>query len=336
VKLFALLLISSPISIIAQDPNQNGIRMGRPQTVFLVEPAQRTTLVDFLAKLRRESGGRDLQLDSLDLTDDGAGMILFPPMEPTPRADFETWVEGIGKQYLEGVNSGFSSIRRESARVLIERFVRDEFRHVYIRYAVSLEMLPESGTYRASFSEATTAAPPVLPAAWMVLAPSHDPVPQILRDGDIIPLELYGTATGQRLVEYLHVGQKSPVFRKEAAREIYTDVAEFSLDQPKFRINGVSQLVATREALHGPLLSIYVPGRGRFQVSLKARPGFLLAGEVAGDSLWFSENGNLFRLDTAERIAEAGSGTYRVYVQRDAGWTPTDQSGSQVLIATGK
>jgi hypothetical protein len=85
------------------------------------------------------------------------------------------------------------------------------------------------------------------------------------------------------------------------------------------------------------LLWFYLPGKGRFDLSFKPNPGFTLAGEVSGTSLVLQDDRNLLRLDSADRIAVAGSAIYRVYLRRDASWKPSNHElGSKAIISAGQ
>jgi hypothetical protein len=326
VKLVTLLSLSFLSQALAQSSGPNGVRIGAVQTVYMVEPGGAESLEDYVAKLSREAGGRDLELDSLNLTTDGS-KLLVPPSKPTARVDFETWVEGVGKQRAESVTSGFASTKRDPGKIIIERYVRDNFRQLYIRYSLIVEMRKDSGTYRASFGSSNAPVPAGLPSNWKVFTPNQYPTPQLLRDGDQIPLYLADGAAGPSLVEYIHFGQSLPIFRKEGARDVYSEDAEFNISEPKLRVNGVGSDLRSG-ALHGPLLWVFVPGQGRYEISFKPRSGFVFTGESSGTSLVFVTETNLLRLDSAERIAAAGSATYRVYARRDAAWIPPDPKDS--------
>jgi hypothetical protein len=328
------------LSAMAQTPGQNGLRVGGG-TVFLAEQGQGESLEEYRARLRRENGGVDVPLATLvaglvagGLTTDGSWIV--PPAQPAPRADFETWVEGIDRQYAESITTG-SQPERQAEKVIIQRWVRDNFRHLYIRYSLTLEMLPKAenaaGTYRATFGDSDAAIPKGIDADWKTLAPPEYPVAQIARDGDTIPLPLYiNQARGQRLIDYIHLGREAPVLRKDPPRDVYTDAPEFDISQPKFRLNGVEQvLTAPSDPSHGATLWIYVPDQGRFDLSFKPAPGFELAGEAWGNSLIFTIDRNLLRLEGAERIAAAGSAPYRIYVRKDTGKLPEGDRSRVVL-----
>jgi hypothetical protein len=330
------------LSAVAQTSGQNGLRVVGGQTVFLQETGQSYTTQEYLAQLRRENGGREPDLATLvntlarqNLTTDGSRIVVLSSQQ-TPRADFETWVEGIDRQYAESITTG-SQPERQTEKVVIQRWVRDNFRRLYIRYSVTLEILPDVGTYRATFGD-SDAAIPRLDADWKTLAPPEYPVPQIARDGDTIPLPLYiNQARGQRLIDYIHLGREAPVLRKDPPRDVYTDAPEFDISQPKFRLNGVEQvLTAPSDPSHGASLWIYVPDQGRFNLSFKPAPGFELAGEAWGNSLIFTIDRNLLRLEGAERIAAAGSAPYRIYVRKDTAPSeekpPEEKDRSRVVL----
>jgi hypothetical protein len=329
------------LSAVAQTPGQNGLRVGGV-TVFLAQQAQ-GSLEEYRARLRRENGGVDVPVATLIAALANAGIatngsrIGIPPAQPGPRADFETWVEGIDRQYAESITTDFE-VDKQADKVVIQRWVRDNFRRLYIRYSITLEMLPKAenaaGTYRMTFGDSDAAIPKGLDAEWKVVAPPEYPVAQMARDGDTIPLPLYiNRARGQRLIEYIHLGQQPPVSRKDAPRDVYTDAPEFDISQPKFRLNGVEQvLTAPSDPSHGASLWIYVPDQGRFNLSFKPAPDFELAGEAWGNSLIFTIHRNLLRLEGAERIAAAGSAPYRIYVRKDTAWLPEEKARSRVVL----
>jgi hypothetical protein len=322
---------------VAQTPGQNGLRVGGV-TVFLAEQAQ-GSLEEYRARLRRENGGVDVPVATLIAALANAGIatngsrIVIPTAQPGPRANFETWVEGIDRQYAESITTDFE-VDKQADKVVIQRWVRDNFRRLFIRYSVTLETLPDSGTYRATFGDSDAAIPKGIDPDWNVVAPPQYPVAQIARDGDMIPLPLYiNQARGQRLIEYIHLGQQPPVFRKDAPRDVYTDAPEFDISQPKFRVNGVEQvLTAPSDPFHGASLWIYIPDHGRFNLSFKPAPDFELAGEAWGNSLIFAIDRNLLRLEGAERIAAAGSAPYRIYVRKDTTGLPEEKDQSHVVL----
>ena len=292
-----ILLVLSPIAALAQTHGQNGIRIGGFQTVFFVDPAP------------------------------------VAPAQPTPRVDFETWVEGLDKEFAESVITG-SEIERQPGKVVVQRYLRDNFRRLNIRYSVILETLPETGTYRATFGVSNAEIPKGFNSDWKTLVPPRYPAPQIAKDGDTIPLELYlSPDSGHELMEYIHLGQQPPVLRSESPRDVYTDAPEFDISLPRLRMNGVGQeLSIPSESFHGPALWIYIPGQGRFDLSFKPASNFERCGEAFANSLIFASGEDLFMLEGAERIAAAGSAPYRIYGRKDAAWLPPEKDRSHALI----
>lgn len=318
-------------SLLAQSDNEHGVPASQLQVAYLVKfveltlPEPPASQGDFAAWTRRAMQLQDEALAKaggapLEVTLSGKKTIVAP-RTPAPRLTFETWSERLSRDYQESVFTGFNGFEWEGNRVIIQRFIRDNFRRVYIRYSIAAEKTPEG--YQLAFGAPGGPAPDDLPTSpgWKIIPPVQFPVPQLLDDGDIFPLELYTDArTGQRLVDYVHMlDQATMRTRKEPARDSYADDAELAVSQPSLKANG-SPLPSAADigAPHGQLLSIYIPGHGSYTVGLKPRPDFELAGEVSGNTLTFFSDRNFFRLDCGARIATAGSAAYNLYIRRDA------------------
>jgi hypothetical protein len=270
---------------------QYGTRIGQIQTVYLRDiPVTPGPTVPF--------GGpaRIGELPARETSGNPAG---------TPKAEFETWVEQRSKDYAESVLAGSTDIERAPEKATIHRFVRDNFRNLYLTYTLTFEPIPKTDTFRVTFADSAVPSP----------------VPQILRDGETIALTLAADArTGRRLTDYIRVGTGVMHSRTAVSRDVYAEDAELTLAQPRLRTNGVEQK-AERPAgkVSAPVVWVDIPGQGRYDLSFKPRAdqGFERAGEVAENSLVFSLGGNIFRIDCADRIA-TGSGTYNIYARRDS------------------
>jgi hypothetical protein len=245
-----------------------------------------------------------------------------------PSAAFETWAEQRFPDYVENTRTGFTEIERTAGKTTLRRFLLDDYRNLYVSYETTVETLPD-GTYRVSFGPSSSKPPRGL-SGWTVVSPAKYPLPQVMRDEDSIRLELYSNGaaehTTRKLVDYVHVGRPDRmILHTDVAHDSYAEDAELGLTQPRFRVNGLAQdAVANPDTIRGSALWLYVPGHGRYVLTLRAEAGFEGAGEVAGNSLMFmGADGNVFRIDTAERIA-AGSGIYVVHVLPDPGWEPAD------------
>jgi hypothetical protein len=353
VKLSEFILVFAAIPVAAQSTQQHGFRLGSSiafltQTPDLQEPARGGAFefenVEALkAMMENQESARLEWLANYDGADfpvaknpDGSVTPLVRAQKPS--AVFETWAGQKSTDYVESAKTGFTGIERLREKTILRRFVRDDIRKIYVSYAATVEALPD-GSYRVSFGPSSDDLPMDLrgKADWKALSPAKYPVPQIVTDEDSIPLELYSTGLSRKVVDFIHAGRPDRmVMRKEVAHDSYADDAELSVTQPRLRVNGVAQDAgATPETMRGSDLWIYVPGHGRFVLSQHAHPdlGFESAGEVAGSSLTFSAaDGNVFRIDTAERIA-SGSGSYTVYVLPDPGWLPADtQDRTRVMF----
>jgi hypothetical protein len=297
VKLAWVFAILLAIPAFAQAQTQYGTRVGQVQTAYLEDvPAAVASAVDISDRFR------EIVQSAHSL---GAPQLAIAPVPAGqgPRAEFETWVSQLSRDYAESVVTGITGIERDAGKATVHRFVRDNFRKVYLTYTMTFESIPGTQTFRVAFSDAAIPFP----------------VPQILRDGETIALDLaVDSRTGRRMVDYIRVGTGILKPRREVARNVYAEDAELTITQPRLRINGVEKESASLPAVSAPVVSIDIPGQGRFSLSLKPRSdlGFQMAGEVAENSLVFSYGGNTFRIDCADRIA-TGSGTYNVYARKD-------------------
>ena len=253
-----------------------------------------------------------------------------------PCAQFEVWVENLGADFSESVVGGLGGVEGDASKTTVQRFVRDNLRMVYASYSVTIEKLPQSPDYRVRFgvSNAPAAADLRTKPDWKVVSPAMFPAPQIMRDGDEVRIELFQSDRGAALVDYVRVGRQDKLKqRKQASRDSYAEDSEFTVSQPKVRVNGVSTAsIVLPETLRGGVLWIYIPGLGRYILSFLPHPEFNLAGEVEGNSLTVTAAGNIFRIECAERVA-AGGGAYNVYAGIDSTWTPADPADRSQFIA---
>jgi hypothetical protein len=266
------------------------------------------------------------------------GLTAAILLNQRPCVAFETWAEQSTSDFAESASTGVGGLERTEGKVVMQRFVRDSLRQIYASYTVTVETLPEEGTYRVSFGPPAPPVDMLGKADWKVFSPAKYPAPQIMRDEDSIRLVLYSNGTSRRVVDYIHAGrQERMVMRKDTPHDYYADDAELALTQPRLRVNGVANdnVAVMPETIRGPVLWVYVPGYGRYVLlpHAHAELGSEDTGEATGNSLTFTApDGNVFRIDTAERIA-AGSGTYTVHVMPDLGWIPADpQDRARVLI----
>jgi hypothetical protein len=326
--------LGSSIAFLSQDPNleqpaqAGGFFAENVEALKAMMEVQQRARLEWLANY----GGADFPLTK---NRDGSMAPLVRTQKPS--AVFETWTAQRSTDYAESAQTGFTGIERSEGKAMLRRFVRDDIRKIYVTYAATVETLAD-GAYRVSFGPSADELPRDLrgKADWQIAAPAKYPAPQIVKDEDLVGLELYATGT-RKLVDFIHAGRPDRmVLRKEVAHDSYADDAELTVTGPRLRVNGVAQEAgAMPETIRGSELWIYVPDHGRFVISLHAHPdlGFESSGEVTGGALTFwAADGSVFRIDTADRIT-SGSGTYTVYVLPDAGWMPADiQDRSRVMI----
>lgn len=245
--------------------------------------------------------------------------------------EFNAWVERLPADFAESVIGGAGISSQDTSRVTVERWVRDNFRNVYVSYAITIEKLPQ-GSYRVSFSNSHAPVPDEVTKSkrvvWKITAPPLFPLPQIFGEGDELRLELTAETNGPQLADYIHIGSPAAMpKRKEASRDSYAADSEFALAKPTLRVNGEARpAVNFPESLRGQVLWLYVPGQGRYILSFlpHSTSGFSKMGEVTGNLMTLiTSEGNVLRILSTDRIAPGG-GVYNVYGTRDPKWKPAD------------
>jgi hypothetical protein len=260
----------------------------------------------------------------------------------TPAADasapciqFQTWVERLPEDYAESVLGGLSGAERGTAKTTLQRFVRDNFRKIYVRYAITVEELRQ-GKYRVTLGDSNAALPAEVKADWKVASPARYPAAQTIEDGDELPLALMTTERGIELVDYIHIGRLEGIRKRaDAARDSYAEDAEFTLARPGLRVNGVTQeSMVFPETIRGEVMWLYVPGQGRYIVAFTrhADSGFEKVGDVSGNLMTLVIGGNILRIESLDRIAPGG-GVYNVYGTGDPAWEPADAKDRQLFMA---
>jgi hypothetical protein len=338
VKLAGFLGILIAVSAAAQSGFEHGHKIGSGIAYLEETSGTGGPEAQILANLRlqfAEVPGSSAQRPTIVNSSGSTATVVVVNQKPC--AAFETWAEQATSDFAESASTGVTAVERTPGKVVMQRFVRDNLRQIYASYTVTVETLPQE-SYRVSFGPPLPPTEMLGKADWKVLAPAKYPLPQTMKDEDSIRLEVYSNGTTRRVVDYIHVGrQDRMVFRKETPHDSYAEDAELAFTQPRLRVNGVeaNAVGVLPETTRGPLLWVYVPGHGRYVLSLQthAESGFEERGEVAGNTLTFTApDGNVFRIGTTERIAP-GSGTYAVHVLPDVDWMPADpQDRAQVTM----
>jgi hypothetical protein len=118
------------------------------------------------------------------------------------------------------------------------------------------------------------------------------------------------------------------------AREYSTEDAELHIQPARITINGTAEgHIGRVRAASGALVWIYVPGHGRYVLSLAPRTelGFAKAGEVRGDTVTFTAGKDQLRLDLTSAAAP-GETAYVLYLLHDAEWAPTAQGQGGLVL----
>jgi hypothetical protein len=263
---------------------------------------------------------------------------------------------GLTTSYHGRSNSGISYFNRT---------VMDSLKHEYFGYEVLLEE-QQQGTYRVTFGPLAATAMEMAamgaPARqWSLRTPAL-PESKIVHDGDVLSVALMAdAATGEKLIEDITVkpfsqqlppppmlvgttGAWQPGARRVptvegTARDFSVGDAEMRLTQPRLTINGAEESFTRSQAgparlssiplmrnATGSLVWFYVPGKGRYILSLVARPelDFKKAGEPRGGAIKFTLEKDTFILECPMEIAE-GHAPYNLYVLSDPLYEPTSQ-----------
>jgi hypothetical protein len=249
--------------------------------------------------------------------------------------------------------------RSSPGKSYFTRSVMDSLNHEYFGYEVLL-VEQQSGTYLATFGKlpissmeasATTAGSGLL-EQWSIRAIAL-PEPRIVHEGDVIGIELMTDATtGDKLIEDVTIqpfsqratiGSPIPLMGRPGPgqpgdravptvegtpRDFSAADAEMRLTLPRVSLNGTVQSTAGRApSVTGNLVWFYIPGRGRYILSLVPRPelDFHKTGEVRGGRITLTLNGDAITLECFSEIV-TGHAPYNLYVLRDSKWEPTAQA----------
>jgi hypothetical protein len=242
------------------------------------------------------------------------------------------------------LSEGFSTAATDSMGV-IHRVMMDRSGRTYFGYDVLIDVLPEPNSFRITFKPLVMTSTLALGlymdgwSAWVPLTAPRFPSPQVVHDGDILEFTLLtNNGTGQKLLDYISIQESS---RQSGFGSIAVDERDFSyatgiprditasdvqlrLLSPRLSINGkLDPSSSSRfDEAAGAFVWIYVPGHGRFIMSLLPQPGFSKTGEVRGTSLSFKDGSDTYAISAASRIAP-GQAVFNLYVLHQPEWKPT-------------
>ncbi len=247
--------------------------------------------------------------------------------------------------------------RSASGISFFDRVVTDTSNHSYFGYEVTLEE-QQPGTYLATFGK-----PGLTPMEAAVSNGSNAkdwhmleitlPQPRTVHDGDLISIELASDpATGDKLFDDILIQLQPYAVRPSmgivrapilsplrtqpdgrtvptvegSARDFSAADAEMQIRQPRITLNGMPQStgIGSPAGAQGTLIWFYLPGRGRYVLSLAPHPelDFRKSGEVRGGSIKFTIGDDTITLECFNDIAP-GHAPYNLYVLLDPLWEPT-------------
>jgi len=255
-----------------------------------------------------------------------------------------------------GLTSAYHG-RSSYGKSYFTRSVVDSVNHECFGYEVLL-VEQQPGTYLATFGKLPiTSLEASANAAgseqWSIRALAL-PEPRIVHQGDVVSIELMTDATtGDKLIEDVTIqlfsqramigspiplpgrggpgqpGERTVPTVEGSPREFSAADAEMRLTQPRVTLNGTIQPAAGRAtpSVTGNLVWFYIPGLGRYILSLVPRPEleFHKAGEVRGGRIALTLDGDAITLECFNEIA-TGHAPYNLYVLRDSKWEPTAQA----------
>jgi hypothetical protein len=221
----------------------------------------------------------------------------------------------------------------------VHRYWQDAARKAYLAYDLSIGPGPDPRVVQMRISPLSLTprqmAEHGFPESWTRLSLPKYPVIPKVRVGDTVAIDLMvNPATGQKIVDYLtprHTGASPSV----QPHDFSLADAELSVNEARVSINGKLLEATTHNAggITGTPLWFYLPGQGRFILSLIPKPELKMAraGEVYGNVLTFRDGPDTFRIECSGQIAP-GSGHYNIYAFHDPGWRPSGEDAREAFI----
>ena len=227
------------------------------------------------------------------------------------------------------------------------RILYDAEHRVYLGYELLIERKP-AGAYLATVGKlgispmdlADRFATFPIGREWTMLPLPAIPEPRLVNDGNTLSIDLFiDPASGDKLIDEVRINPPLPAARFGPAqvpsraiptvsgepRAFSATDAEMQIVQSRVSLNGAMKGVIGR-SVRGSLLWLYLPGHGRYVLSLTPRPGldFQQAGEVRGGAISFVLAGDSIRLESFSPIV-GGDSPYLLYVLHDPQWEPTSE-----------
>ena len=162
------------------------------------------------------------------------------------------------------------------------------------------------------------------------------PMPQKIRPGDTIALDVMVSADGkERIVEYLKFDFENGGV---TLRDFTIDDGPITYAREPapvgVQIDGLQYRGTTTfsEGKGGATVWIYLPGRGRYILSLVPHEGFVKAGFVRANVMAFSADGREYRIHLGKPLV-ATAGPWNLYVLHDATFLPPKAIRDDVFVS---
>lgn len=212
-------------------------------------------------------------------------------------------------------------------------------------FAYDLRVEPHAAARRFTVTAAPVAAEfeAQLLRARRAAAPSQGPAsvptlaraagPQTLDDGDSVSLDLLvNPLTGVRVADVFKVSFERARLWQAAPRDFTADSAQLAVRDHTLLVGG--EIVAGGRAARGvagALVWFYVPGRGRFVLSLVPRDGydFRKIALIEGNRVSFEFRGERYEWVSGAAVV-GGGGTWHAWVLHDPDYTPEIASPAEI------
>jgi hypothetical protein len=256
---------------------------------------------------------------------------------------YETVIEPAqGNSTVQGLGGGVFSAKGN----LMQHALYDRVAAYYFGYAITVLPGDSPATRKVVFSPVDATA---LHDGLMAVAnglplnaaplPKFPP-PQIVRSGDAIAMDLMTSIDGrERIVDYIHfsfggaapsalnLGPAQDFTIDDGAPQIDLNQAEALIDGKAFNVP-----VVAYPPKNGKTLWIYVPGEGRFVLSLAPRAGLTKAGAVRGKRITFTWESHEYELRLIGPLAGLEK-AWNLYVTRDAAYLPRTAPANVVVMS---
>jgi hypothetical protein len=162
---------------------------------------------------------------------------------------------------------------------------------------------------------------------------------QTLDDGDAVSLDLLVNArTGVRVVDVIKVAFERARLWQSAPKDFTLESVEIALSDQRLTLNGAPLAVArASRQVSGALVWFYVPGRGRFILSLVPREGydFRKIALIEDNRVSFDFKGDHYEWVSSAPVVGNG-GDWYAWVLADASYTPEVSSAEEIAREGGK